>query len=474
MLRGSRIDARAFVHPAGQNQAEVAELAHAVLDLVIGHLSNASRLPLQPDPGSLVLMRFPEAPQPAEVLLPLVEQVLAGAMNPAHPGYIGHMDTTPSTAAWLGELVSAATNNNMLSLEMAPFAARLEDRLVRMVAAEFNLGAQAGGVMLAGGTLANLQALTLARNVRYPQVQQSGLWGLTAQPVILASSEAHTSLQKAAMVMGLGVDAVVAVPCTAAGVMTAAAVAETIVAQRALGRDPFAVVATAGTTVLGAIDELDAIGEVCQRLQVWYHIDAAYAGALIWSPPHAGLLRGTYRADSLTFNPQKWMYVSKTAAMLLVRQRSLLQRHFRVSAPYMGEDPELTNPGEINLQGTRHADVIKVWLTMQLLGRKGVAHLIDQSMQLAQQWADQLHSVGMELAAPVTTNIVCFRPQGASDSAVLALQQHLRRQGVAFLSTPMWHGQRWLRSVILNPFVDVSLLQQVTATLISARDTEHS
>jgi len=468
MLRGSRIDPRAFIDPRGGNQREVQALAHQVLDLLVGHLAQAADKPLQPDPGSLVLMRFPEHPQPADILLPLIQQVLDGATNPAHPGYIGHMDTMPSTAAFLGELVSAATNNNMLALELAPFASRLEDRLVRMLAAEFNMGAQAGGVMTAGGTLANLQALTVARNVRYPQVMRAGMVGLTAQPVILASAEAHTSLHKAAMMLGLGSDAVVAVASDANGVMTATALTAAIATQRSLGRDPFAVVATAGTTVLGVIDELDAIGQVCQHEGIWYHVDAAYAGALIWSPRHAARLHGTARADSLTFNPQKWMYVSKTAAMVVFRQRQLLHSHFRTAAPYMGADPELVNLGEISVAGTRHADVVKVWLTMQVLGRNGVAHLIDQSMHLAAQWGSQLAQAGYVLAAPVATNLVCFRPPGASDDAVLAAQQRLHRQGVAFVSTPMWHGQRWLRSVILNPFVDAQRLQAITDALATS------
>jgi L-2,4-diaminobutyrate decarboxylase len=105
MLRCSKIDPRAFVNPYGTNQTAVTELAHQVVDMLIGHLSNAAQLPMQPDPGSLMMVRFPEQPQPAEVLLPLIQQVLQGAMNPAHPGYIGHMDTMPSTAAFLGELV---------------------------------------------------------------------------------------------------------------------------------------------------------------------------------------------------------------------------------------------------------------------------------------------------------------------------------------------------------------------------------
>ncbi|NBU65540.1 MAG: hypothetical protein EBS29_13710 [Chloroflexia bacterium] len=159
------------------------------------------------------------------------------------------------------------------------------------------------------------------------------------------------------------------------------------------------------------------------------------------------------------------MYVAKTCATLLVRDRSLLQRGFRVSAPYMGEDPELVNPGEINIQGTRHADVIKLWLTMQLLGRNGTAYLIDQSMLLVQQFATMLRDAGMELAAHPTTNLICFRPPAASDATVTAVQQRLHHAGSAFFSVPTWHGQRWLRSVVLNPFVDVARLQTIVSQL---------
>lgn len=464
MLRGSRIDPRAFVNPHGTNHAAVTELAHQVVDMLIGHLSNAAQHPLQPDPGSMMLVRFPEQPQSADVLLPLIQQVLQGAMNPAHPGYIGHMDTMPSTAAFLGELVSAATNNNMLSLEMAPLAARLEDRLMRLLAAEFGLAPQAGGVMMSGGSLANLEALALARNLRY-DISKTGLFGLAARPVILASAEAHTSLRKAAMVLGLGSDAVIALTADANGSLTAASVAQAIGDQRATGNDPFCVVATAGTTVLGAIDDLAGIAAITQREGLWLHVDAAYAGALIFSSNHRHLLKGIHHADSITFNPQKWMYVAKTCAALLVRDRGLLQRGFRVSAPYMGEDPELVNPGEINIQGTRHADVIKLWLTMQLLGRNGTAHLIDQSMQLTYQFATMLTTAGMELAAPPTTNLVCFRPPAASDATVMAIQQRLHHAGRAFFSVPTWHGQRWLRSVVLNPFVDEARLQAIVTHL---------
>jgi glutamate/tyrosine decarboxylase-like PLP-dependent enzyme len=175
--------------------------------------------------------------------------------------------------------------------------------------------------MVSGGSLANLEALALARNLRY-DVAKTGLFGLRARPVILASREARTSLRKAAMVLGFGSEAIITLSADA-NWPNAAMVAQAISDQRAAGNDPFCVVATAGTTVLGAIDDIAGIAAVTQPAGIWLHVDAAYAGALIFSPTYRQLLNGIHLADSITFNPQNGVYVAKTCATLLVRDRRL-------------------------------------------------------------------------------------------------------------------------------------------------------
>ncbi len=247
-MNRSQLPSTAFVDPLGGNTAAVSELAHNVLSLVLDRLQHAmDRPPMPPDVVLPQPVDIPDGSTSERDLLAQIELMIAGSMNPAHPGFVGHMDAMPTTFSVLGELVSAAINNNMLSLEMSPLLSRLETRLLKAFARLFGLGDAAGGVMLSGGSLANLQALAVARNHTF-DVQSKGLVQLGQAPVILASEVAHTSLQKAAMLLGLGTASVVPVAVNANSQMDVEALRQAIVHTSQAGHTPFCVVATAGTT----------------------------------------------------------------------------------------------------------------------------------------------------------------------------------------------------------------------------------
>lgn len=229
-----------------------------------------------------------EAPVPEGELLEESRGLLVRSMNAAHPGYVGHMDSMPTTASVLGDLDASAVNNNMLSLEMSPAFSRLEVLLLRKFAGLFGLGGESGGVMAGGGSLANLQALAVARNVAFGGAKEGGIVGLTERPVILASDAAHTSVAKAAMLLGLGTDAVVAVATDASSRMDPAALRDGILRAEAEGGAPFCVVGTAGTTVTGSVDPLAEVGDVARERGLWFHVDAAYGGALAFSGGSGG------------------------------------------------------------------------------------------------------------------------------------------------------------------------------------------
>lgn len=448
----------AFVHPAGHNRAQVEPLLRQAVDHILDYLTTAAATSPLPPVTQVPGPPLPTEPTDLGALLSDLQAIMAQSMNPSHPGYLGHMDPLPTLASILGDWVAAALNNNMLSVEMSPVLSRLEVGVMAALAQLFGLGEQAGGVLASGGTLANLQALTVARN-HCLGVMSTGLVGLEQRPVIVASALAHSSIRKAAMVLGLGTEGLVSIPADAQGKLDLQALENYLHQAPAQGQRPFALVATAGTTVTGNIDPLPALHEVAQRHGLWFHVDAAYGGAVMFSAQYRQRLAGIEQADSITFNPQKWLYVTKTCATVMFRDMALLDRQFRVSAPYMDSETDLPNLGEISLQGTRPADVLKLWLSLRHLGQRQCGELVDASYSLTEHFVAEVKQRSyLALATPPEMNLVCFRgcpPEldaAAQDGWNARLRDHLLAQKLGFFSLPQLGGRCWLKAVLLNPY----------------------
>jgi glutamate/tyrosine decarboxylase-like PLP-dependent enzyme len=380
------------------------------------------------------------------------------------------MDTVSCAAGIAGEFASAAINNNMLSVEMSPLLSRLEQALIAEVCDWFGLGESAGGIMLSGGSLANLQALTVVRN-HVMNCQRTGVLACSDRGVVLASEAAHTSLHKACMLLGLGTDAVISIAVDENSRMRVDDLDAKLRRARADGVIPLCVVATAGTTTTGSVDPIEKIADVCRDQSLWLHVDAAYGGALILSSRHRGLLKGIERADSITFNPQKWLYVPKTCAMVLFRDARLWRKAFRVSSPYMQSEEELVNQTEVSVQGTRHAEVLKLWMSLQHLGRLKLEGLIDQSIAIANAFAQRLAKrESLELFCQAQTNIVCYRVIDRQqnfdhDAATSRLHGKLVRSGQTFMSLPTYAGCKVIRAVFLNPYIDIPVIERILAEI---------
>lgn len=468
----------AFIDPTGGNRAEIEALLHQVVTLLVDEMTGAiARSPL-PDPIATDQLaqwaQIPQQPVETAVLLGQMRSHLRQAMNAAHPGYIGHMDSIPTTMSVIGDLLAAALNNNMLSVEMSPVFSRLEVLVLRQIAARFGLGPAAGGVMVSGGSLANLQALTVARNLAFDAVK-TGVVGLERQPVFFVSEAAHTSLQKAAMIMGLGAEAAIAVRTNANSQIDLQDLSDKIDQAQQSGQQPFALVATAGTTVTGNIDPIADMARLAQAHRLWFHVDAAYGGAVMFSPEQRSQLAGIDQADSITFNPQKWLYITKTCATLLFKDFGVLKRSFRIPAPYMSDDSQWPNLGELTIQGTRHPDILKLWLSLQHLGAAGYADIIRHSYRLTAQFVSAVQArPELQLASQPETNLVCFRlaPDQIDPSQWDTLNAQLQRyllsppdRTAVFLSLPTYRRQRWLKAVLLNPYTRCQTIEQLFAKI---------
>ncbi len=459
----------AFIRPDGKNRDEIATLLHQVIDLLVETMAQATdRSPL-PEPlisSTYAWAKLPNNSVPIAALLDEVKAHLHGSMNAAHPGYIGHMDSIPTTLSVIADLLVAALNNNMLSVEMSPVFSRLEMLVLQQIAQLFGLGPQANGVLVSGGSLANLQALIVARNQAFNALETGIPSG--QQPVFLVSEVAHTSFKKAAMVMGLGTRAAIPVATNQNSQIEIDDLNTKLAQAKTDGQQPFAIVATAGTTVTGSIDPIYQMASIAKLNKLWFHVDAAYGGALMFSDCYQSQLAGIEQADSVTFNPQKWLYVAKTSAIVMFRQFDQLQKQFRVLAPYMHDHDDWPNLGELTVQGTRHADILKLWLSLQHIGRDGYSAIIDHNYELTKTFTAAVKARQfLRLASEPQMNLVCFRAEPAAlptdhlDDWNHGLQQWLLQTGNTFLSLPTYRGQRWLKAVLLNPFTTVDHIHRL-------------
>ena len=381
--------------------------------------------------------------------------VVAHARNLANPRYIAHMDSSPATTASIaGAILSATLKNNLLSREMSPSLSKVEDQVLNELAAEFGW-TNGGGTILAAGTLTNLQALAVARNAQLGTVEK-GVHALAGAPVFFASEAAHSSVQKAAMVLGLGVAGAVPVKTDASGRMEVSDLRRQITAAKAAGKLPFAVIATVGTTITGAIDPVNEIADIAEEFGLWLHADAVYTGAAVFSRKHKHRIRGIERANSVNLNLHKWLYQAQAGSVLLFRDKNVLLEHFRIGAPYMSSEHGL-NLGEISLHGSRNSYVFGLALTLLHLGRRGFEQLIDEGYALTDAFVSELRKRDfIEIAGAVDTNMVCFRLRfaGVDDAALdevnLKLQAHLSRQGGFELAFTPYKGVKWVRPVFQN------------------------
>ncbi len=441
---------------------ELLEQASAQLCRWLGTAS--SRPPL---PGlSLMPAVEPEGTGLApERLLADLELVIDGAYNPGHPGALAHLDPPALSASIVGDLIAAGLNNNLLAEELSPSLSRLERSLMGWLAERLGMPAGSGGVPASGGTLSNLMALVTARRAR-------GL-GCCPEAVVLASADAHVSIGKALAVMGLPPEALYALPVDAGGAIDLEVFDHTLDQLQAAGRPVLAVVATAGTTVRGAVDPLEALADRCAARDLWLHVDGAIGAVFALTARHADRVRGLGRADSLTVNPQKLLGITKTSSLLLLARPEVLASAFATGLPYMEPSWGGGHGGETGLQGTRPAEVLKLWLGLRQLGLEGIGTLLDGAIERRRQLAARLAAVpDLELrSGPL--HLLAFTPAGASPEQAEQWSQHTRHrllEAHLMLSRPFYQGRHHLKAVLGNPHTGTSELDRLAALVAASLD----
>jgi L-2,4-diaminobutyrate decarboxylase len=429
---------------------------HQAASLLCGWLGRAaSQLPL---PGLSVLpaVEPEEEGLPPERLLADLQLVMEGAYQPSHPGALAHLDPPPLTASVVADMIAAGLNNNLLADELSPSLRRLERSLCALIAQRLGLPPGAGGVPASGGSLSNLMALVTARQRRCPRAGQDA--------VVLTSADAHVSLDKAIRVMGLPPEALHRLPVDGEGRLNPDRLERHI---RSLERDGIpiiAVVATAGTTVRGAVDPLPEVGRLCRDHGLWLHVDGAIGAAFALAPRHRSLVAGLGAADSLTFNPQKVIGITKTSSLLLVADPSSLQDAFATGLPYMEPSWGGGHGGEEGLQGSRPAEILKLWLGLRQLGWQGLETLLEAALARQRQLVSLLGGDSRLSLLHGPLHLLAFRPRGMDPRACALWSQATRQRLLEhrlMLSRPLYQDHHHLKAVLGNPHTRPTHLERI-------------
>jgi len=391
--------------------------------------------------------------------------------------YFGLMNPTPTYIGVMAEALVAALNPQLATVKRSQLASKIEHEAIRWMGERVGWPGEFNGTFTSGGNEANFSGMALGLAWKFPAVIEEGVAAIGAQPVLYASAEAHHSIDKSAGLLGMGRKALRRIAVNEQVQLNPEILGETIARDLASGKKPFCVIATAGTTNTGAIDDLVALSAICRRFDLWLHVDGAYGGAAIFSDQHRMLLCGIELADSITIDPHKWMAMPLAAGVILTRHPAMLERAFAVAAPYMPKAAEAKGLDNslISTQWTRRMNSLKLWLTLRVHGRKAYEEHIDGQLNLAKSFVAWLRaSEHFELSAPQTLPIVAFRFKGATLSPEELSEVHARiveevtRDGRRWISETKVNGNSVLRMMVISYLTEERHLAELGKALTAA------
>ena len=454
---------------------EMRRLGYAVVDLLMDRYAGLREGPAWQGGrrGELeALLREPppqEARNPDEVLERAVSQILPRAGRIDHPRFLAFIPSSPTWPSVLADFLTTGFNIFAGTWLESAGPSQLELVVLGWFREWLGLPDSGGGVLTSGGSAANLGALLVAREVA----------GDPVSPVVYMSDQGHSSLERAARIVGVPAEAVRKLPTDGHFRMDPRELERALQEDRAGGRSPMCVCATAGATNTGAVDPLMEIAGICGEHDVWFHVDGAYGGFAILTERGKDAFRGIELADSVTLDPHKWLFQPYETGCLMVRDTSLLEATFRILPEYLQDADmgmEHVNFADRGLQLTRSFRALKIWMSIQMLGLNAFRDAIDEAMDLASEAERHiLASDELELLSPATLGVVCFRyrPAALDDARGLEtlnarIQDRIVESGFAMMSSTRLRGEYSLRLCILNyrtKWDDVrEILERIEAT----------
>ena len=408
-------------------------------------------------------VELPLEGRPLDELIDECRTVMALSRHNGHPRFFGYVASPATPIGAYADLIASALNANITCWRSGPAGTEIEQLVVRWLGALIRYDDNAKGLLTSGGSMANLIAMLIAsRSKGGVEAAWKGLWNAGAPMTIYASEEVHMSIAKAADILGFGRDQVRVVGCDERRRMRVDQLVKKIEADTKTGLRPFCVVASAGTVNTGVVDPLDQIADVAKQFNLWFHVDGAYGAPGVLDQRKSDLFAGLERADSVSLDPHKWLFVPVDAGCLLFRDAVAAATAFSTEEADYIKVHGLTEDAafaywDYGVELSRRFRALKVWLTLNYYGVRRLAEAIAEDNSLAAYFGELVtQAEDFELLAPVELSICCFRYvcQGASESELDRLNEKImaavQNSGRAYLSNATVNGRFALRACITN------------------------
>ena len=395
-------------------------------------------------------------------------QMEHGVVHVNNPRYLGLFNPAPSFPAQCADRIAAAFNPQLATATTSPAAVAIEAHVARLLGRRLGLAADAVGHFTSGGSEANNTALICALTRAEPNFAVTGSRAFAEQPVFYISQDSHLAWIKFAHMTGLGRSAVRLVATDGSGRMNAEALGEAIAVDRRGGCVPVMIVATAGTTNAGMIDPLRACGAIARRWGLWYHVDAAWGGALAASKRLRGLLAGIETADSITIDAHKWFAATMGCGMFLSAHPRVLSTAFNVSASFMPAAAAALDPYMTTAQWSRRFVGLRLFLSLAAAGWAGHAAHVERAVELGHRLADRVRARGWSVANDPALAVLCLEPPAGS-VAVGDIVRRVVASGGAWVSMAKFGGRDVVRACVTHGETSADDIDAVAALLEQAR-----
>lgn len=463
---------------------ELRDLSSQILPLVEDYLAGVSEYPVFPYETAIhKITQLGTTPLPlegetVEQLVHDCRTIFDASRHNGHPRFFGYIASPSTPIGAFADLIASVLNSNVTSWRSAPAATVIEKNVVRWLATLVGYGDNAHGLLVSGGSMANLTALLIAHRARSQnEVARAGLWNAGAPMIVYASEQVHLSIPKAADVLGLGRNQVRLIACDERFRLEVRDLRERLQNDLREGLRPFCVVANAGTVNTGAIDPLEEIGRIAEEFGLWFHVDGAYGALAALEPAKRPFFQGLERADSVALDPHKWLYAPIDCGCLLLRDEAHTRHAFAAGeADYIKVHEKRADESfafwDYGLELSRRFRALKIWLMLRYYGTRCVTEAITRDCALAEYLSELINDAeDFELLAPVELSICCFRYVPSQlreklrstsqdrertrineelDELNAAVMHAVQRGGRAYLSNVTLRGCYGLRACITN------------------------